>query len=180
VKPLDVDFAAPGLARSLYRTRPVAWALLAAGALLCAAAGVLGWRLIAQQRAHQGELALLQQRMGTRHVVRVAPQPAVSQQQAGVVNGAVMRLNLPWRALHDAIGAATPSLVALLALEPDARKRTIQITAEARFSDDMIGYVEKLKQQEMFAEVTLVRHEINEQDPNRPIRFQIAARWSAP
>jgi hypothetical protein len=43
--------------------------------------------------------------------------------QADAVNAAVMQLNLPWRALHDAVAAATPASIALLALEPDARKR---------------------------------------------------------
>ncbi|UUZ49987.1 hypothetical protein LP420_07885 [Massilia sp. B-10] len=62
-----------------------------------------------------------------------------------------MQLNLPWRALHDAIGAATPPEIAMLALEPDARKRTMKITAEAKSSDAMIGYVEELKKQELFS-----------------------------
>ncbi|MES2901021.1 MAG: PilN domain-containing protein [Pseudomonadota bacterium] len=180
MKQLAIDFAAPGLARSLYRTRPAMWALLAMGTLLCVVAALLGWRLLAQQQANEAELAALQRRLGAPPVVVVATQPGVSEQQAAAVNGAVMQLNLPWRALHDAIGAATPAAVALLALEPDARKRSIKITAEARSSDNMIGYLEKLKQQQLFAGVNLVRHEINEQDPNRPIRFQIEAQWSAP
>jgi hypothetical protein len=44
----------------------------------------------------------------------------------------------------------------------------------------MIAYVEALKKQDLFADVVLTRHEINEQDPMRPIRFQIDAEWSAP
>ncbi len=96
------------------------------------------------------------------------------------MNAAVLQLNLPWRALHDAIAAATPKDIALLALEPDPRRRSMKITAEARTSDEMIAYVERLKQQELFGAVALLRHEINELDPNRPIRFQLDAQWSAP
>jgi len=88
-----------------------------------------------------------------------------------------MQLNLPWRGLHDAIQAATPAAIALLALEPDARKGSVRITAEARTSDDMIAYVGQLQRIDWFGTVLLARHEINEQDPNRPIRFQIDARW---
>jgi hypothetical protein len=91
-----------------------------------------------------------------------------------------MQLNLPWRALQDAIGAATPPTIAMLALEPDARKRSMKITAEAKSSDAMIAYVEELKKQELFSDVALTRHEINELDPARPIRFQIEAEWTAP
>ncbi len=180
MKQLDIDFAAPGLARSLYRTGPALWALLAAGLLLCAVAAMMCWRLMEQQAANDAQLAALRQRQIVMPALPVARAPGVSEQQAAAINAAILQLNLPWRALHDAIGAATPAAVALLALEPDPRKRSIKITAEARSSDDMIAYLEKLKQQELFAGVTLVRHEINEQDPNRPIRFQIDARWSAP
>ena len=93
------------------------------------------------------------------------------------MNASVQQLNLPWRGLHDAVQAATPATIALLALEPDARKSSVRITAEAKSSDDMIAYVEALQRVEWFATVLLVRHEINEQDANRPIRFQIDAQW---
>jgi Tfp pilus assembly protein PilN len=53
----------------------------------------------------------------------------------------------------------------------------VRITAEAKNSDDMIAYVEALQHIEWFTTVLLARHEINEQDPNHPIRFQIDAQW---
>ena len=46
-----------------------------------------------------------------------------------------------------------------------------------RNSDDMVGYVQVLKQQEFFSGAALVRHEIEAQDPNKPIRFQVEAQW---
>jgi Tfp pilus assembly protein PilN len=97
--------------------------------------------------------------------------------QAGAVNASVQQLNVPWRGLHDAVQAATPATIALLALEPDAKKSSVRITAEAKTSDDMIAYVEQLQRVEWFSAVLLARHEINEQDPNRPIRFQVDAQW---
>ena len=97
--------------------------------------------------------------------------------QAGAVNAAAQQLNLPWRGLYDAVQAATPATIALLALEPDAKKNSVRITAEAKGSDDMIAYVEQLERIEWFSTVLLARHEINEQDKNRPIRFQIDAQW---
>jgi Tfp pilus assembly protein PilN len=104
----------------------------------------------------------------------------VGEPEAAAVNGAISQLNLPWRALHDAVRAATPSNIALLALEPDAKKRVLRITAEAKNSDDMLAYVAALGQVTLFGTVTLVRHEILEQDPNRPLRFQLDAAWGAP
>jgi len=179
--PLRIDFSPPSLQRTLRRTGAPTWAVLGLALLLCLAAAVLGERLLAQQRADQAELAALRLRAAV-PVALVADQaaPPVGELQAGAVNAAILQLNLPWRALHDAIGAATPPGIAMLALEPDARKRTMKITAEAKSSDAMIGYVEELKKQELFAGVVLTRHEINEQDPLHPIRFQIEAEWAAP
>lgn len=181
MKAMPIDFAAPSLARTLYRTRTRDWLLLGAGLTLAAACAILGWRLWEQQERDSAELHAALARARIPVVVPVAvAQPRISDTQAAAVNAAVMQLNLPWRALQDAIGAATPASIAMLALEPDARRRSIRITAEAKTSDAMIAYVEALKEQEMFAAVTLTRHEINEQDANRPIRFQLEAEWSAP
>lgn len=181
MKRLRIDFAPPGLQRTLYRTTPLAWTLCAIALVLCLAAGLLGMRLMAQQRHDAATLAAASARANVPQVVAVArPVVQISELQAGAVNTAVMQLNLPWRALHDAIGAATPASIAMLALEPDARRRSIKITAEAKNSDDMIAYVEALKEQELFTGVALTRHEINELDPVKPIRFQLEAEWSAP
>jgi Tfp pilus assembly protein PilN len=178
---LHIDFAAPSVQRTLHRTSMLTWALAAVALLLCVGAGVLGARLMAQQRDDRAQLDAARLRARAPVVVAVEKTaPRISELQAGAVNSAVLQLNLPWRALHDAIGAATPPDIAMLALEPDARKRTMKITAEAKDSDAMIAYVEELKKQELFAGVALTRHEINEQDPVRPIRFQIEAEWVTP
>jgi len=178
---LRIDFAPASLQRTVYRTGNLAWLLLAAGLLLALAAGILGMRLLAQQRADRDLLNAERTRANVPLVVPVAVRVApISDLQAAAVNGAILQLNLPWRALHDAVGAATPPGIALLALEPDPRRRSIKITAETKTSDAMIAYIEALKEQELFTGVTLTRHEINELDPNKPIRFQLEAEWSAP
>lgn len=181
MKRLDIDFAPTGVRRALYRTGLRTWALVALLFALSVVIGFLGYRLVAQQKADEAALNAARVRARAPVVVAVALRPpAISAPQAAAVNAAVLQLNLPWRALHDAIGAATPPSIALLALEPDARKGTMRITAEAKSSDDMIAYIESIKQQELFASVTLARHEINDQDANRPIRFQLDAAWSTP
>jgi len=182
MKRVRLDFARPGLRRALFLAPPGTWvALLAA---LAVGGAVLLHAL--DYREAREEVEALQAALRARAGAPLAAQPVAqraappSEQQATAVNAAVMQLNLPWRALHDALREATPASVALLALEPDARKRVLRITAEARNSDDMIAYVEQLQKQRWFGAVTLVRHEIGEQDPNRPIRFQVDAGWGAP
>lgn len=180
MKALRIDFAAPSLARTVHRTGPLAWAAACMAVLLCLAASGVFARLQSQQRVHRAELAAVSARARVPVAAPVvAAAPRISEVQAAAVNAAVLQLNLPWRALHDAIGGATPAAVALLELEPDAKKRSIKITAETKTSEEMIDYVAALKRQELFTEVTLTRHEIDEQSPHRPIRFQLEAEWSA-
>jgi Tfp pilus assembly protein PilN len=192
MKRVHIDFAPPSLARTLYRTGPLAWVLAVVAVLLCVGAAATGWQIMTRQRLLDAQLALARTQVkvtavsATAAEAAVAARPQIGAAQAQAVNAAVLQLNLPWRALQDAVEQATPKQVALIALEPDPRRRSMKITAEAKNSDDMIAYVERLKRQELFGTgdgagaVTLLRHEINEVDPNRPIRFQLEAEWRAP
>jgi hypothetical protein len=184
MKRVRIDFAPPSLARTLYRTGPLAWSLAVLAVLLAAAAAAAGWQMLARQRVLDAQLAQVRAHAAPVVVAAAAPPTRIGVAQAAAVNAAVLQLNLPWRALHDAVAAGTPANIALIALEPDPRRRSMKITAEAKGSDEMIAYVEQLKQQELFGAgagaVTLLRHEINELDPNRPLRFQLDAQWSAP
>jgi len=181
MRKVRIDFAPPGLRRTWHRAPRGTWSLLL---IVLALAGPLV-STTAQYRALQREQALRQARTAQVEARAAAaarpPAPApvrtAPPAQANAVNAAVQQLNLPWRGLYDAVQAATPSAIALLALEPDAKKSSVRITAEAKSSDDMIAYVEGLEHIEWFSAVLLARHEINEQDPNRPIRFQVDAQW---
>lgn len=178
MKRVRIDFAPPGLRRTLFHTPRPAWLLLAAGVCLAVPAALYANHYLDDQRAFEAELAARSARVAAPLAVRVvARAPVASEAQAAAVNAAILQLNLPWRDLHDAVARATPVSVALLALEPDAKRRVLRITAEARGSDDMFAYVERLQGPDWFAHVALTRHEINEQDPNRPIRFQLDAQW---
>lgn len=180
MKAMKIDFAPRTLRRVLFHLHPAVLALAGAGALLCAGAAVGTYALVEQKRERQHQLQHLQTRVAalSARPVEVA-KVAIPEAQAAFVNGAVLQLNLPWRELQDAVLAATPRKVALVAMEPDPRKRVLKITAETKTSDDMVDYVAALKEQDSFSGVILTRHEINEQDPNRPLRFQLEATWQA-
>jgi Tfp pilus assembly protein PilN len=180
MKRVRLDFAPPSLRRTLCRAPPLTWGAALGGLALCVAAltQVLAYR---EEREEVEALqAALRARAAAPVAVPVALAPGIGAPEAAAVNGAIASLNLPWRALHDAVRAATPPTVALLALEPDAKKRVLRISAEAKNSGDMLAYVAALGRGKLFGTVTLVRHEVIEQDPNRPLRFQIDAGWEAP
>jgi Tfp pilus assembly protein PilN len=180
MKPIHIEFAPPTLRRAWYRLHPALLALGAAAALLCLGAALAGWQVaqLQRQRLHQAEVMRERQAAVTAVPAKGDTSP-IPQAQVAAVNEAIMQLNLPWRALQDAVAAATPRGVALVALEPDPRKRVLKISAETRTGDEMIAYVEALKQQELFGSVLLTHHEINERDPSRPLRFELEATWMA-
>lgn len=178
MKPIHIDFATPGWRRTLHRLNPAVLAAGLAGAALCIAAAALAMQTAREREAREQQLAAARQKVTARAPVRL-PETVIPEAQATAVNTAIMQLNLPWRALQDAVASATPSTIALVALEPDARKQTLKITAEARNADEMVAYVEQLKQEEFYLGAGIVRHEINTADPNRPLRFQVEAQWRA-
>lgn len=179
---LDIDFAPPTWRRSLHRVPAWAWIVAVLGVALIATAVWAGSDALQRQQASEARWLRAQQR-----VAQAAQGPApvgqvpIAPAQAAAVNAAILQLNLPWRDLQDALASATPPAIALLALEPDARKRVLKITAETTGSDAMVAYIAQLKQQELFnSRVQLLRHEINALDPNKPLRFQLEARWGTP
>lgn len=178
---MQIDFAPPGWRRAVFRLHPAALLAAALGLGLCLGAGWTAWEMAQQRQAREARLQAIQRQAAA---LSRAPAPVaavtIPEAQAQAVNAAILQLNLPWNDLQDAVAAATPRTVALLALEPDARKQLLKLTAEARNADEMVGYIEALKQQEFFSAAALLRHEINEQDPNRPIRFQVEVQWRAP
>ncbi|MGZ3238102.1 MAG: PilN domain-containing protein [Burkholderiaceae bacterium] len=173
-----IDFAPKTFRRAIATTQPATWLLGCLGLLMSISALIavldLTHKINAREISLQRLSAQLAERLGRKAVIKKS---LISDVQAAAINRTILQLNLPWRDVLDAIEEATPPTIALLALEPDAKKHTLKGTAEAKSSDDMIAYIEELKKQEFFGNVALVKHEINAQDPNRPLRFQFEAQW---
>ena len=179
MKAIRINFAPHSLLRTARETHPITWLLAAAGAALCAGAIVTGSALLQDYQSRTLDLQRKQASLTERGARKPAPKKSnATEAQATAVNNAIAQLNLPWRDLLDAVEAATPANIALLTLAPDAKKHVVKGSAEAKSSDAMIDYIEQLKQQDFFSAVVLTKHEINEQDPNRPIRFQFEAQWA--
>lgn len=175
---IGIDFAPASIRRSMARTGLWAWLIGTAGLLLCAGAAMTAGELMQQRSLLKSDLRQTQATL-TAHALRqpAATPSTTSEAQALAVNGAIAQLNLPWRDVFESIENATPATIALLALEPDAKKQLIKGWAETKTSDAMIAYIEQLKKQDFFTSVLLTKHETNEQDANKPLRFQFEAQW---
>ena len=178
MKPMQIDFAPGSLARALSRIDAITWVAAGIGLGACLFFGFDSVRLMQQHTDDRAALqrAIAQQQLRLAQIV-VAPKKSVPAAEINAVNTAISQLNLPWRDLLDAVERATPADIALLSLEPDAAKHSLKGSAEARDSAGMIAYIESLQQQNFFGEVVLTRHETNETDTRKPLRFQFEAYW---
>ncbi|MBC3915996.1 hypothetical protein H8L32_00735 [Undibacterium sp. CY18W] len=180
MKMLQIDFAPNSLVRRLYNTTLTSFLL----ALLVLSMGsVLAWRsmqLLQRQRdtevkvqTTQAEIAKLQAGKKKQVVMKLPVD------KTNAVNQAIGQLNTPWTNLLDALEKATTDKAALLQVTPDMKKSLMKGIAESKSTEDMIAYIEVLKRQAFFSSIVLEKHEINEQDPSKPIRFQFEAQWQS-
>jgi hypothetical protein len=114
-------------------------------------------------------------------VARAQPRkaaPAATPEELALARDTVERLGLPWSKLFAALEAAANDQVALLAIEPDTKNGTVKITGDSKDYLAALGYVLNLSQAEALSNVQLVRHEVKQNDPQRPVAFSISAAWN--
>lgn len=102
---------------------------------------------------------------------------SISAKHIGEINTVIMQLNLPWSEFLSSIERNLSNNVALLGIEPNAETHTVRIEGEAKTAEDMIEFAEQLGHDSFFSAATLLRHQINDSDRNRPYRFAIEAAW---
>jgi hypothetical protein len=93
-------------------------------------------------------------------------------------NDIIRQLNLPWNKLFMALESTANNQVALLSIQPDARKQLIHISGEAKSLETILDYIAQLRSQETLAQIALTSHEIKLQDPDKPVRFSLSAKWT--
>jgi Tfp pilus assembly protein PilN len=162
---LNIDFSSS-------RPRAPARSLcLLAGALITF--GVTAWNTFTVFDQTQG----VSRRLAIQSQDRVAARSVLSPAQIEAINRAIRQLNLPWDQLFTEVERRLDSRVALLALEPDANRRILRLHGEAKSAEDMLGFVKALGESTFLNDAILARHEVNEADRNRPLRFVAEARW---
>jgi hypothetical protein len=92
-------------------------------------------------------------------------------------NEVIDQLALPWDQLFAAVEGAAGKDVALLAIQPDKRKREVTIGGEAKNVAAMLDYMRRLNESKPLRKVDLLSHQIQQQDPQKPVRFNLSAKW---
>jgi hypothetical protein len=151
---------------------------LAVALLLLLSAAWQASRTLAEQSAQRQALQALERpppRTQTAARSTARPDP-VEAAQAQYARQTVRNLNTPWAELLRALESA-PTNVALLVVEPSAGKRSVAITAEASNAGDMLDYIAALHADGRLTRIALVSHQLQEQAPGAPLRFQLRANW---
>lgn len=169
---LKLDYVAHG--------RP-AWAgavLLALGLMGCAAAA---WHHLELDRRIAFQESLLSGLRHRQHAPAPIPKedPGKLSDEVGAANAVIDELNRPWNALFSAFESTPHDDVAILAIEPDAKKGVVRISGEAKSLESLLGYIGNLQKVPLFHDVTVQNHQVQDQVPEKPVRFMIQAQWGA-
>lgn len=174
MRALQIDFGPKQRSRIWYG----GCALLVAGMALL---GTVGWRYAAyaQMRAplqaeHDRLQHLSNQPMGD---VKASVNPLPKERIEQIVQ-AMGRLNAPWDALLADIESAMDERVALLGLEPDLLRKELRLRGEAKDIDSVLDFMRRIDATAMLDAAHLDQHQLNLQDPQRPVLFVLVARWS--
>jgi len=94
-------------------------------------------------------------------------------QEVKRANEVLRRLTMPWERLFQAVESSSGKEVALLTIDPDMEKGVVKISGEAKNLAAALAYIQRLEKQEMFGTVYLQSHQIQRQDPEKPVRFSL-------
>lgn len=179
---IHIDFAPPSLFGYLHRLRPLSLLLII---LLAISLTTLSLRLFKTYQVRQQlnekvesrEEALEKSKRRIERANLARQSAALSALEVAAMNQAIFRLNMPWTTLFDALQEAAVSDVAVLKLEPEVVSQSLTMSVESKSVDAMFKFIQKLGRQGFFKDVVLLKHEIIEPDPNKPVRFQVTSKW---
>lgn len=174
MRALVIDFV-----RSGPRFARVGWVVLAAGAVsvafvLARHAGLESRRMAIQTRLEA--MASADMRTPAKTTRTTGPRSEDRRRAARLEIAAALERD--WDALFADIESATGPDVALLAVEPDARKSELRLSGEAKDASALAGYIARLEATKSLARVNLAQHERVADAGAEVIRFVILGRWA--
>lgn len=93
-------------------------------------------------------------------------------------NEVIMQMTLPWNELFNALEEANSNNIALLGIEPDAKRRVVRVSGEAKNSEALFAYLRALQAIKSMSGVYLKSQQVQERSPEKPIRFTLDASWT--
>lgn len=135
------------------------------------------WLALTWLRTKQ-ENAILQERLA--HLEPVAPRAlpehrdSLSPNQLRVAADVIARLNTDWPTLLNELERLTPPEVAVLEIEPRPSQAALTLNIETRTAQDAWRYVDALNSSSYLRDARALKHETNDRDKTRPLRFTLS------
>jgi len=104
-----------------------------------------------------------------------ARSPQTLEAEAKRVDATLRQLALPWGSIIESVESANTRDVAILQLQPDAQQGQLRLGAEARTQQAMLDYLQRLAAARGLADVHVVNHQVQVEDPYHPVRFTVQA-----
>jgi len=156
------------------------------GIVLLAIAVALSLKLIAGYSALSDEAANAEDKLARLEKIssrahldsgRDSADSAALRQEITRANEVLKHLSLPWDKLFEAVESSASEQVALLSIQPDEKRGTVSIGGEAKNAEAMLDYVRRLQRSHMLSNIYLLNHQVEQQDPQTPVRFSVVATW---
>ena len=159
------------------RSRVVGWVMLAIGLLVCIGLVNQYNKLQTEQKRIKMKLA---QHYEHQHKLSFNADVGKIEPQLKGAAGIIEQLSFPWGKLFYALESSMNEDVALLSVMPDVKGGTIALSVEARDWNAMLDYIRRLGEDSFFSDVHLISHQIQQADPQKPIRFVLLCAWAIP
>lgn len=173
VKRIELDF----YQRSAMHKTALGWALLAIGLVVGVGLVIYHNKLKSEQQLIQMNLAQQYERQRESSSNMDIKVIETQLQQASEV---IDQLSFPWNRLFRALESSVNEDVALLSIQPDVVGRIVTLNAEARNWNAMLKYASRLGKDKFFTDVHLVSHQIQQGNPQSPVRFILSCAWGSP
>lgn len=101
--------------------------------------------------------------------------PATRAEQAALTTRTEVaaQLRYSWQPAFSAIAGALNDRVALVSLDASREKGQVKLLAEARRLADAVAFIDSLQQQPAVRRAALLQHELQTDDAQQPIRFNV-------
>lgn len=154
------------------------------GVLLLLLALLLAQQMLGQYLGQNAEQAMLEGALEYHQVPRPSaaaspktPDSPQLRREIQRANEVVEQISLPWDLLLATMEQAAGPDIALLAIQPNVQKASIKLSGEARNMDVLLAYIRRLEKQRGLQQAHLQSHQVQIEDPDKPIHFVVVANW---
>ncbi|MBD3813350.1 hypothetical protein [Thiobacillus sp.] len=164
-----------------FHSRPVRPGALGV-ALAVAGVAAMAWVWMNLQAAHATEaglamrIAALEKSQSRPAVQPVKRTDDAAQRTRSQVSA---QLAYSWQPAFEALAAARSGKIALVSLDAVQSTSRLKLVAEARHLADAIAFIDALQQQPGIRRVELLQHELQADDAQKPLRFNILVELGA-